>query len=306
MTPFFSIIIPLYNKEYFVKNTITSILNQSFKDFEIIVVNDGSTDNSLDIVKTFKDQRIRVLTTKNQGVSSARNYGIKKANAKYIAFLDADDLWETSYLQTIHNLIIGYPKESIFASALKIKKGGNYHLSKYKDLDLKKGETARLNYFKSSKKQSILHCSSVVIKKTIFKKIGGFNSNLKTGEDTDLWIRIGLKYPVVFIHKYLVTHLALNSGLTSTNRSYFKPINFSEYENKSQDIDFKSFLNKNKFSSALKLKITKDMRCFNQLKQTINFDMLSVKQRLALTVPRLILLAYLYLHSLFSNEKKFF
>jgi len=90
----FSVVIPLYNKERSVKNTIESVLNQTFQDFEVIVVNDGSTDNSLEVVKSFNDERIRIINQKNSGVSSARNRGIKEAKYEWIAFLDADDLWE--------------------------------------------------------------------------------------------------------------------------------------------------------------------------------------------------------------------
>ena len=87
--PVFSIIIPLYNKEKYIQNTIESALHQTFTDFEIIVVNDGSTDSSLAIVEQIEDSRIKIFSTKNGGVSKARNYGIEKAQSDLIAFLDS-------------------------------------------------------------------------------------------------------------------------------------------------------------------------------------------------------------------------
>jgi glycosyltransferase involved in cell wall biosynthesis len=82
--PFFSVVIPLYNKENFIKNTLDSVLSQTFTDFEVLIVNDGSTDSSVEIIKKFTDPRISYFSKENQGVSSARNYGVEKANTKLI------------------------------------------------------------------------------------------------------------------------------------------------------------------------------------------------------------------------------
>ena len=97
--PFFSIIIPLYNKENFIVKTINSALRQTFSNFEIIIINDGSTDESLNRLKIFNDRRIRIFDIPNSGVSVARNYGIKKSKSKMIALLDSDDIWEKNHLE---------------------------------------------------------------------------------------------------------------------------------------------------------------------------------------------------------------
>ena len=102
----FSIIIPLYNKEKDIKKTLKSVLNQSFEDFEIIIINDGSTDNSEEIVKSIIDKRIFLYTKNNEGVSIARNYGVEKATSGFIAFLDADDYWHPNHLENLHTLLI--------------------------------------------------------------------------------------------------------------------------------------------------------------------------------------------------------
>src|SRR5690348_9188230 len=98
---FFSIIVPVYNKENHISDTILSALNQTVGDFELIIVNDGSTDKSLELVQSFSDKRIVVINKPNGGVSLARNIGIKRATGEYISFLDADDFWNRRYLETM-------------------------------------------------------------------------------------------------------------------------------------------------------------------------------------------------------------
>lgn len=102
----FSIIIPLYNKADYIAETLKSVLNQTYCDYEVIVVNDSSTDNSLEVASSFQDERIHIYTKENEGVSAARNYGIMHAKYDYIAFLDADDIWESDYLECQKKLIL--------------------------------------------------------------------------------------------------------------------------------------------------------------------------------------------------------
>ena len=102
---FFSVVIPVYNKEKEIRSTLETVLVQSFIDFEVVLVDDGSSDGSMEIVKGIKDSRIRLFSQKNQGVSAARNAGIRQAVGQYIALLDADDRWEPSYLKEQYDLI---------------------------------------------------------------------------------------------------------------------------------------------------------------------------------------------------------
>uniref|UniRef100_A0A4W5LYG6 Glycosyltransferase 2-like domain-containing protein n=1 Tax=Hucho hucho TaxID=62062 RepID=A0A4W5LYG6_9TELE len=98
---FFSVIIPLYNKECFIENTLKSVLSQTFTAFEVIIINDGSTDKSEEKALQFKDSRIRYYSKENGGVSTARNFGIDKAKSVYITFIDADDYWYPTFLESI-------------------------------------------------------------------------------------------------------------------------------------------------------------------------------------------------------------
>ena len=109
-----SIIIPLYNKQNCIKETIQSVLSQSFTDFELIIVNDGSTDNSLEIIRTFTDKRINVISQSNGGVSSARNRGIKESKGEYLLLIDADDYLMPNALEIFHELMVYYPNKDVY------------------------------------------------------------------------------------------------------------------------------------------------------------------------------------------------
>lgn len=144
--PFFSVVIPLYNKQNYIKETIKSVLNQTFQDFEIVIVNDGSKDDSVKVVESIQDDRIKLVHQENSGVSVARNMGIKEANAKYIAFLDADDLWLPEFLQTIYELIQNFPDAGLYATAYKksILKNALNSIDLSKDIRLIYGEDVLL------------------------------------------------------------------------------------------------------------------------------------------------------------------
>ena len=118
---FFSVIIPLYNKEYYIENTIKSVLNQSFNDFEVVIVDDGSTDDSLKLASQFQDSRITIIKQKNQGASVARNKAIETAKGQYIAPLDADDIWHKNHLLELKSLINSFPNAGLFCNNYEIK-----------------------------------------------------------------------------------------------------------------------------------------------------------------------------------------
>ena len=119
--PLISIIIPLYNKERFIENTLNSVLRQTFMDYEVIIIDDGSNDDSGSIVSNFDDKRITVYSNSNNGVSHARNFGISKANSDLIALLDGDDLWEPNHLENLYNLYEKFPDCGLYATAYNKK-----------------------------------------------------------------------------------------------------------------------------------------------------------------------------------------
>src|SRR5690606_23891239 len=172
MKPFFSVLISLYNKESFIKSTLESVLDQTFQNFEIIVINDGSTDDSEAVVNSISDHRIKYFKQENKGASSGRNAAISNASGEYFALLDADDLWQENYLETIHQLIKAYPNESVFATAVNIETSNGNNRSAYSIKDIRDGETYVVDYFESSYINTLLTSSSTVVHHSVFEKIG--------------------------------------------------------------------------------------------------------------------------------------
>lgn len=197
--PKFSIVIPLYNKASHIERAIQSVLTQTFQDFEIIVINDGSTDSSVEVVKSISDSRIRLVKQKNAGASVARNRGIKESKSDLIAFLDADDAWKTKFLETILRLIKNYSEAGAYASAYELHEpNGKIILPKYKGIPPFPWEGLIPNYFRSALCQPPICTSAIAIPKHIFTDVGEFPVGEPLGEDLDMWGRIALKYPIAF------------------------------------------------------------------------------------------------------------
>lgn len=280
--PKFSVVISVFNKEKLISNTLQSVLSQSFKDFEVIILNDGSTDNSESEILAFKDSRIKYFSEENQGAGAGRNYVINKATGEYIALLDADDIWYSFYLEAQNELIKKYPKEVVFSTSQEVFRNNKVYPRVYKT-SLKEGKSGILDYFKSSKLDSIIHSSSVVIKKDFFNEVGKFNPNIKSGQDTDLWIRIGLKRSVVFSTKICSKYIYTPNSLFRSTSSISQKIDLSPYEVlESGNKEFKIFLDLNRYSLALQAKVWGDQENFNKIISKLDFKNLNKKQRFLL------------------------
>jgi len=219
----FSIVIPLYNKEKYIKRAITSVLDQTIQDFEIIVVNDGSTDNSTNIVKSITDNRIKLINQENQGVSVARNTGIENTKNEYIAFLDADDKWEPYFLEEIRKLIEINKSAGLFATNFKrVLNDKTEKLRSSKELAEQFGE---INYFEiAAYFESPVWTSASVINKNVVKKVGGFPAGISHGEDLLFWCKIALEYQVMYSSKVCSNyHIATdNSAMKNLGEKNFK------------------------------------------------------------------------------------
>ena len=202
--PIFSVIVPLYNKERYITRAIDSILGQSIEDFELIVVDDGSTDKGVKIVNQYTDSRIILIEQENAGPGAARNKGIENARGKYIAFLDADDIWLDDYLKTISDLIKKHPNAGAYSTSFKIKKeNGTFakHIIKPLSSNIE-WEGIIPNYFQHLlMKNSPFWTGTICVKKEVFARIGDFQIELKRGQDIDMWIRIFLNYDIAFSTK---------------------------------------------------------------------------------------------------------
>ena len=198
----FSVIIPLFNKAPYIEKALESVIYQSFKDFELIIIDDGSTDESLAIAKRNLDKtgiKHILIHQQNSGVSTARNNGVAEAHGDYICFLDADDWWSPSFLERMDDFINKYPDAGIY--------GTNYYCVKNsrEKISVTIAETGYINYCRvyAEKLQMPLWTGAVCVSKKIFDEFGGFNPKLKLGEDFDLWIKIALKYKVAFLNEPL-------------------------------------------------------------------------------------------------------
>ena len=191
-----SIIIPTYNRKLFLINAIDSVFNQTYQNLELIIIDDGSSDKSIEYIKK-KHPSIKIYKQSNKGVSSARNKGIKISSNNWIAFLDSDDRWHPKKLEKQINYLLRNPK---------------YKICHTDEIWIRKG--IRINQHKKHKKyggfifdKCLNLCrispSSVIIHKDVFNKIGFFDEKLPVCEDYDLWLRITAKFPILYLNEKL-------------------------------------------------------------------------------------------------------
>jgi glycosyltransferase involved in cell wall biosynthesis len=201
-----SVIIPLYNKEQEIKRCLDSVLCQTFQDFEVIVVDDHSSDGSLGIVKSYSDPRITVIEQDHHGVAYTRNHGVDLAIGEYLAFIDADDEWMPKHLETIVRLIGDFPEAGLFTTACNIRMAdGKTRSPEYMCIPPPPWEGLIPDFFQSlargiekSFANWPTNSSVVVIPKNIFFERGRFLEGYWMSEDSALYINIALKYPVAF------------------------------------------------------------------------------------------------------------
>lgn len=199
----FSIIIPLYNKANYIEKAVTSVLGQTYQHFELIVINDGSTDDSPQIINGIHDSRLRIIHQANSGVSTARNVGVKYARFKFVAFLDADDWWHSEFLQEALIMITHCPDADLYGiNYYYVKHGKNRVEEKGLPAGFTLGYVDYISIYGSNFCVPI-NCSFVIVRKSAFILLGGFRSVLRFGEDFDLWIRLALSGKVSYLNKPL-------------------------------------------------------------------------------------------------------
>lgn len=195
-----SVVIPLYNKEQYITSTIDSVLAQSFQDFEIVIVNDGSTDRSVAKVEAFDDNRIRLIQQDNAGVSAARNNGIEQAKYEWIALLDGDDIWKPDYLQTQWDMHIKYPECDVCVTNYEFMDHmGNVTPTKINKLPFKDVDGVLTNYFEvASCSHPPIWTSAIMAKQEAIQSVGGFPLGVKSGEDLLTWARLAVRYQIAY------------------------------------------------------------------------------------------------------------
>lgn len=204
----FTVIIPLYNKEKYIVETVESVLAQDFEAFELIIVNDGSTDKSLERVKGISDHRVKVINQENSGVGAARNKGMSNANYNWIALLDGDDIWEPDHLSELKKIIDSFPLSGL-VSTQHLRFGHREEIMS--NFNKQKSKIRSINYFsEAAKKPTIISSSAVCINKKVFNDIGGF-SDKRIGEDLEYWVKIALDYPIAISEK-VTSYYRKNTG----------------------------------------------------------------------------------------------
>ena len=207
MSTKYSIIVPLYNKAPYVLKALESIVSQIFKDWELIIVDDGSTDDSLNVVNDYiksaicnhksSIENIRIISQPNAGVAAARNRGVAESHGDFVCFLDADDWWEPNFLEEIDRLITEYPDAGIYCTNYIYYKPGKTHVA----LKLDRGY---MNY-----PEAYLHgempvwTGATCMPRRVFDEMGGFPVGIRLGEDFLLWAKTAIKYKVAFCEKPL-------------------------------------------------------------------------------------------------------
>ena len=214
----FSIIVPLYNKAPYVTRSLDSILAQTFTDYELIIVDDGSTDNSVAICEDFINSltpscinSLRLIRQPNSGVAAARNNGVKASCGQFICFLDADDWWEPTFLEEMEKLIVEYPNAGIYATNYIYYKPCKTHVA----LSLPRGY---MDYPKTYYEGSAMPVwtGATCMPRKVFDEMGGFPLGIKLGEDFLLWAKTALHYHVAYSEKPLAYY---NNDVPATMRA---------------------------------------------------------------------------------------
>lgn len=207
--------------------TLRSVLAQTYQNFEIVVVDDGSTDGGGNIVLSVNDPRIRLIRKDNGGVSAARNRGIQEAKADLIAFLDADDEWEPNFLELILDMYNNYPDAGIYGTCYKIygSDSGIQRQIKHIPSDFHRGLLP--NYFCATLGQPPICTSAVAIPRKVFERVGGFKVGESIGEDLDMWGRIALYYRVAYTMEIGAVYHLESSAIGT--RSYNKQLPFVDH-----------------------------------------------------------------------------
>ena len=204
----YSVIVPLYNKAEYVGRTLASLFAQTWSDYEVVVVDDGSTDDSyLEAVRAAQGRsQCRIVRQDNAGVAAARNKGVELAEGKYVCFLDADDWWEPTFLEEMESLISACPDAGLYATGYYLVKNGKRRVA---PIGVEEGfQEGYINYCQTYARRLCMPVTSstVAIPREVFLAFGGFRSGILLGEDFDLWIRIALKHRVALVNRPLANY----------------------------------------------------------------------------------------------------
>ncbi|MGB3775856.1 MAG: glycosyltransferase [Leeuwenhoekiella sp.] len=304
--PKFSVVIPIYNKARFLKKTLQSVLDQTFRDFEIIAVNDGSTDGSLSILKSFSDDRILIIDQKNQGLSQSRNNGIAAATGELVALLDADDLWKPNHLYTLNQLNDRFPTAAVLGVGYEESYGNNNVIKPDLNLDNIFEPQIITDFFLANMKQPIISQSSMALKPDVIKNCGGFDPNVTYAEDVDFYIRLFLKNDLAYDPTITCRHtMNAPEQITRSKKSERKVPNFQKYlEANPKDASLKRFINLKRYFLAIFYKVEGNVNLYRSMRDSVDTSLLTKRQRQLLRAPKLVVIVLRKIKSLFLKSGK--
>ena len=209
----FSVILPLYNKRETVSNAVASVLGQGFADFELIIVDDGSTDGSVGALRDVKDPRVRILSQPNRGAGAARNAGAAAASHRWLAFLDADDFWFEDHLEELDRVRRAFPDAGLIGTRYRI--GTDDHGDAG---GRDSGRIDRIDYFGAVASGRIVLCaSSAAIPREVWEETGGFGA-WPSGQDSELWVRIAARWPGAVSTRVTAAYRQKTGGISDRKR----------------------------------------------------------------------------------------
>jgi len=274
----FSVIIPTYNRLELLKRAVDSVLNQTFQEFEIIIVDDCSSDGTWEWLKSIDNPKINFIkNTNNKGISYNRNIAVKKSKFNYIALLDDDDVWLENHLNIIFKNIKMYPEATLYCNSYIINYGDKKEYAIHDNPFLFKSIT-KFSGFKCFKNKHMLCAPSAsVFEKNKFNELGGFDEDLTYTEDIDLLIRIGLKCQIVHNREVTIEYSQSEGNHASLHLVHkHKSSDFSKYkENERNNKYLKEWLDSIRFQVGLKLAEVNDKKAdlyFNNIeKKNLSF-----------------------------------
>jgi glycosyltransferase involved in cell wall biosynthesis len=213
----FSVIIPLYNKEIEIERALRSVLAQTIRPREIVVVDDGSTDGGPAIVERIAGETplIKLIRQKNAGETAARNRGMSEAGGPWLALLDADDEWRPEFLETMAGLIEEFPGAGLYCSGFEVERGGGLHTGRTPS---RRGVVE--DYFGTAMRGFVATASSVVLPREVVDQVGGFPAGMRLGGDQYMWTKIALRWQVVFTPDPLAV---IHAGASNRSAAIYTP-----------------------------------------------------------------------------------
>jgi len=217
--PRISVVIPAYNAAPYIGAAIDSVVCQTYKDFEIIVVDDGSVDNTAAVLQTY-DSKIRYVRQENQGVSSARNHGIRVARGELIAFLDADDVWVPEKLEMQTRFLSTHEEAALVFGDLELVADGqvvepSYLALKKNAWSSKQDSVLVKDAFARLLEENVVSTSTTLVSSRALRQVGLFDEDLPTAEDLDLWLRIAASFPIGCVPRVMCRKHVLKTSLSA-------------------------------------------------------------------------------------------